>query len=53
VLGLSLDAPSAMLDPTNRIDTFSPIAGVFVEPGSEITIVASVPTGTLLAGCSP
>jgi serine/threonine-protein kinase len=53
ILGLLLDAPSAMLDPTNRIDTFSPIAGVSVEPGSEITIVLSVPAGTSLAGCSP
>jgi serine/threonine-protein kinase len=52
-LGLSLDAPSALLDPTNRIDTFSPIAGVFVEPGSKITILSSVPAGTLIDGCSP
>jgi len=52
-LGLSLDAPSALLDPTNRIDTFSPIAGVLVEPGSKITIVSSVPAGTLIDGCSP
>ena len=52
-LGLSLDAPSAMLDPTDRVDSFSPLAGVQVEPGSEITIVSSVPAGTLLAGCSP
>jgi hypothetical protein len=51
--GLSLDAPSALLDPTDRIDTFSPLAGVQVEPGSEITIVSSVPFGTALAGCSP
>jgi beta-lactam-binding protein with PASTA domain len=52
-LGLSLDAPSALLDPTDRIDSFSPFAGVSVELGSEITIVSSVPAGTLLAGCSP
>ena len=52
-LGLSLDAPSALLDPTNRIDSFSPFAGVSVEPGSKITIVSSVPAGTLIDGCSP
>jgi beta-lactam-binding protein with PASTA domain len=52
-LGLSLDAPSALLDPTDRIDSFSPFAGVSVELGSEITIVSSVPAGTSLAGCSP
>jgi beta-lactam-binding protein with PASTA domain len=52
-LGLSFDAPSALLDPTNRIDSFSPFAGVTVEPGSVITIVASVPAGTPLTGCSP
>jgi serine/threonine-protein kinase len=52
-LGLSLDAPSALLDPTDRIDSFSPFAGVSVELGSEITIVSSVPAGTLLDGCSP
>jgi beta-lactam-binding protein with PASTA domain len=52
-LGLSLDAPSALLDDTDLIDTFSPLAGVLVEPGSEIAIVSSVPAGTLLAGCTP
>jgi len=52
-LGLSLDAPSALLDPTDRIDTFTPIAGAPVAPGSEITIVASVPAGMSLTGCSP
>jgi beta-lactam-binding protein with PASTA domain len=52
-LGLSLDAPSALLDETDLIDTFSPLAGVLVEPGSEIAIVSSVPAGTLLDGCSP
>jgi len=52
-LGLSLDAPSTLLDPTDLIDTFSPLAGVLVEPGSEITIVSSVPSGTTIMGCSP
>jgi beta-lactam-binding protein with PASTA domain len=52
-LGLSFDALSASLDPTDLIDTFSPLAGVPVEPGTEITIVSSVPEGTLLDGCSP
>jgi serine/threonine-protein kinase len=52
-LGLSLDAPSALLDPTDLIDTFSPLAGVLVEPGSEIAIVSSVPAATPIAGCSP
>ena len=52
-LGLSLDEPSALLDATDRVDSFSPLAGVQVEPGSEITIVSSVPAGTSLAGCSP
>jgi beta-lactam-binding protein with PASTA domain len=52
-LGLSLDAASALLDPTDRIDTFSPLAGVFVEPGSEISVVASMTAGTPIAGCSP
>jgi serine/threonine-protein kinase len=50
-LGLSLDAPSALLDPTDRIDSFSPLAGVSVEPRSEITIVTSAPAGTPIAGC--
>jgi beta-lactam-binding protein with PASTA domain len=52
-LGLSLDAPSALLDPTDLIDTFSPLAGVIVEPGSEITIVTSAPAETPIDGCSP
>jgi eukaryotic-like serine/threonine-protein kinase len=52
-LGLSLDAPSALLDPTDLIDTFSPLAGVLIEPGSEIAIVSSVPAATPIAGCSP
>jgi beta-lactam-binding protein with PASTA domain len=52
-LGLSLDAPSALLDQTDLIDTFSPLAGVLAEPGSEITITSSVPAGTALAGCTP
>jgi len=52
-LGLSLDAASALLDPTDRIDNFSPLAGVFVEPGSEISVVASMTAGTPIAGCSP
>jgi serine/threonine-protein kinase len=52
-LGLSLDAPSALLDPTDLIDTFSPLAGVLVEPGSEIAITSSAPAGTALAGCTP
>jgi len=50
-LGLSLDAASVLLDPTNRIDTFSPIAGMSVAPGSEIRIVTSVPSGTPIVGC--
>jgi beta-lactam-binding protein with PASTA domain len=52
-LGLSLDAPSALLNQTDLIDTFSPLAGVLVEPGSEIAIVSSVPAGTAITGCSP
>jgi beta-lactam-binding protein with PASTA domain len=52
-LGLSLDAPSALLSQTDLIDTFSPLAGVLVEPGSEIAIVSSVPAGTAITGCSP
>jgi hypothetical protein len=52
-LGLSFDAPSALLNQTDLIDSYSPFAGVTVEPGSEITIVSSSPAGTLLAGCSP
>jgi hypothetical protein len=52
-LGLTLDAASALLDPTNRIDTFSPLAGVSVAPGSEITILTTAPAGTPIAGCSP
>jgi serine/threonine-protein kinase len=52
-IGLSLDEASALLDPTNRVDSFSPFAGVSVEPGSKITIVSSVPAGTLIEGCSP
>jgi len=50
-LGLSLEAASAILDPTNRIDTFSPIAGMSVAPGSEIRIVTSAPAGTPIVGC--
>jgi serine/threonine-protein kinase len=50
-LGLSLDAASVLLDPTNRIDTFSPIAGMSVAPGSEIRIVTSAPSGTPIVGC--
>jgi serine/threonine-protein kinase len=50
-LGLTLDAASALLDPTIRIDTFSPLAGVSVAPGSEITIVTSAPAGTPITGC--
>jgi serine/threonine-protein kinase len=52
-LGLSLDAPSALLNQTDLIDTFSPLAGVLVEPGSEIAIESSVPAGTAITGCSP
>jgi beta-lactam-binding protein with PASTA domain len=50
-LGLTLDAASALIDPTNRIDTFSPLAGVSLAPGSEITILTSAPAGTPIAGC--
>ena len=50
-LGLALDAASALLDPTNRIDTFTPLAGVSLAPGSEITILTSVPAGTPITGC--
>ena len=50
-LGLSLDAVSALLDSTNRIDTFTPEAGVSVAPGSEITIISSVSAGTAISGC--
>lgn len=50
-LGLSLEAASALLNPTNRIDTFSPIAGMSVAPGSEIRIVTSAPAGTPIVGC--
>jgi len=50
-LGLSLDAASALLDPTARIDSYSPLAGVAVAPGSEITIESSAPTGTPITGC--
>ncbi|MEY3726139.1 MAG: hypothetical protein RI971_716, partial [Chloroflexota bacterium] len=52
-IGLTLDAPSALLDPTDLVDTFSPLAGDLVAPGSEITILTTAPTGTVLAGCSP
>jgi beta-lactam-binding protein with PASTA domain len=52
-LGLSFDAPSALLDQTDLIDTFSPLAGMIVEPGSEISIVSSVPAGTPITGCTP
>jgi beta-lactam-binding protein with PASTA domain len=52
-LGLSLDAPSALLNQTDLIDTFSPLAGVLAEPGSEITILTSAPAGTPIDGCSP
>ena len=51
LVGLSLDSPSALLDPTDRIDSFSPLAGVFVAPGSEITVVTSASAGTPIAGC--
>jgi serine/threonine-protein kinase len=51
-LGLTLYSAST-LAPTDRINTFSPLAGVFVEPGSEITIVTSAPVGTPIDGCSP
>jgi beta-lactam-binding protein with PASTA domain len=51
-LGLTLYSAST-LNPTDRIDTFSPLAGVSVEPGSEITIVTSAPAGTPITGCSP
>jgi serine/threonine-protein kinase len=51
-LGLTLYSAST-LAPTDRIDTFSPLAGVFVEPGSEIAIVTSAPAGTPIDGCSP
>jgi beta-lactam-binding protein with PASTA domain len=50
-LGLSLDPASALLDPTNRIDSFSPLAGVSVAPGSQITIGSSAPAGTPITGC--
>ena len=50
-VGLALDAASALIDPTNRIDTFTPLAGVSLAPGSEITILTSVPAGTPIAGC--
>jgi beta-lactam-binding protein with PASTA domain/tRNA A-37 threonylcarbamoyl transferase component Bud32 len=51
LVGLSLDSASALLNPTDRINTFSPLAGVFVAPGSEITIVTSAPAGTPIASC--
>ena len=50
-LGLSLSTDSAALPLTDRIDTFTPLVGVFVEPGSEITIVTSAPAGTPITGC--
>lgn len=50
-LGLALDAASALIDPTNQIDTFTPLAGVSLAPGSEITILTSVPAGTPITGC--
>jgi serine/threonine-protein kinase len=50
-LGLSLSTASAALPLTDRIDTFTPLVGVFVEPGSEITIVTSAPAGTPITGC--
>ena len=50
-LGLSLSTASAALPLTDRIDTFTPLVGVFVEPGSEITIVTSAPAGTPIIGC--
>jgi len=50
-LGLSLSSASAALPLTDRIDTFTPLVGVFVEPGSEITIVTSAPAGTPITGC--
>jgi beta-lactam-binding protein with PASTA domain len=50
-LGLSLDSVSALLDATDRIDSFTPFAGASVELGSEITIVTSAPVGTTIAGC--
>lgn len=50
-LGLALDASWANLDLTNRIDTFSPLAGVALAPGSEVTILTSAPAGTPITGC--
>lgn len=50
-LGLSLDSASALLDPNDRVDTFSPAVGLAVEPGSEITILSSAPTGVSIIGC--
>jgi len=49
-LGLTLSSASA-LDPTDRIDTFSPIAGVPLALGSEVTILTSAPAGTPITGC--
>jgi serine/threonine-protein kinase len=51
-LGLTLYSAST-LGSTDRIDTFSPLAGVLAEPGSEITILTSAPAGTPIDGCSP
>ena len=51
LVGLSLDSVSALLDATDRIDSFTPFAGASVEPGSEITIVTSAPAGTAITGC--
>jgi serine/threonine-protein kinase len=50
-LGLALDTSWASLDPMNRIDTFSPLAGVALAPGSEVTILTSAPAGTPITGC--
>jgi beta-lactam-binding protein with PASTA domain len=50
-LGFALDASWANLDLTNRIDTFSPLAGVALAPGSEVTILTSAPAGTPITGC--
>ncbi|MFM8997170.1 MAG: PASTA domain-containing protein, partial [Candidatus Limnocylindrus sp.] len=50
-VGLTLDPASAALDDTAIVDVISPAAGVLVPSGSVVTIVATSPFGTPLAGC--
>jgi beta-lactam-binding protein with PASTA domain len=50
-VGLTLDPASAALDVTEIVDVISPAAGVLVPSGSVVTIVATSPFGTPLAGC--